>query len=314
MNRTPEEQKTLDQISAGLAAGVDVFGDDEELVRPGNTPAAEADEGSTTTPAADAEDLDDDGAAKPEAGEGAATTPAADELDPATLDEIANPVIDVPARFIADAPKDYKVQRTGLLGEKATAMKRLMDGEIDADQYAAEETRISDALEELTAQRIRAETLQEANVQNDANFQKREINKLVARTKGEIDYLADPKAPKQFDQALQLIQADPDNANRPFIDLIDEAHRTVAALRGVQVKQKPTPTPTPGAEPAKKEVPNRQPEGGAPVTLRSIPSAQTPNTGGNAIDAMARLSGPEYEAAYSKLTPQQKLSLLDDEG
>lgn len=312
MSRTPEEQKVLDATAAALAAGGDPFGDDEELVRPGagGGEGDDADDSSATDTAAAA---DNEGEGNPAAtGEGDKTTKPADELDAAALEDIANPATEAPTRFTAEPPKDYKAQRTTLMTEKAQAMKRLMDGEIDAEQFAVEDTRIADALEDLTAQRIRAETLQEANVQNDAAYQQREIKKLISRTKAEVDYNADPKAPKQFDQALTMIQADPDNAGRDYADLIDEAHRTVAALRGVQAKAKPTTTPTPAVEPGKKEVPNRQPEGETPITLRNMPAASTPNTGGNAIDAMARLDGPEYEAAYARLTPQQKRTLLDD--
>ena len=72
----------------------------------------------------------------------------------------------------------------------------------------------------------------------------------------------------------------------------------VKAMRGVQT-------------PAKAPASDRKPAGDVPVTLRSLPSASTPNTGG-VIEQIARLKGPAYEAAYAKLTPAQQAALLDE--
>ena len=97
-----------------------------------------------------------------------------------------------------------------------------------------------------------------------------------------------------------MLAAQPDNAGKDFADLIEDAHKMVKAMRGVQ-------TPAKAAAPAQE----RKPAGDAPVTLRSLPSASTPNTGG-VIEQIARLKGPAYEAAYAKLTPAQQAALLDE--
>jgi hypothetical protein len=73
----------------------------------------------------------------------------------------------------------------------------------------------------------------------------------------------------------------------------------VKAMRGIAVPQPNKPA----AE--------RKPAGEAPVTLRSLPSASTPNTGG-ILEQIGRLKGPAYEAAYAKLTPAQQAALLDE--
>lgn len=316
MSRTPEEQKTLDAIAAGQAAGEDVFGDNEELVRDEPT----VDTGATTDPDDEAEakttTTAEEGEGTTTPADGAATTTEA--LDEAALQEIADATereasadplgIDPPTRFNAEPPKDYKVQRDALTTEKATAMKQLMDGEIDAEQYAAIESGIADKLETLMAQRIRAETLQEANLQNDAAYTQRELRKLAKAVKAEVDY-SDPKAAKQFDLVLTAMQADPDNAGRDYGDLIQDVHKTVAAMRGVQTKKADTTTTTTTTS---TEAPNRSAGATPPVTLRNLPAAATPNAGGGVLDQMGRLHGPEYEAAFSKLTPQQRAVLLDE--
>lgn len=287
---TPEERKALDAIASAEAAGKDPFGDDEPLnAEPDVDVGAEDGE-----PPAQAE-------SEPEAEQGAADEAGADvgQVDePEPVAEGAEPA-ELPA-YKAEVPSDYKAQRAELQRQKAEAMKKLMDGEIDAEAFAVEESRVSDALEDLAAARIRAETLQEANAQSQEAYQARAIQRLIANAKSEVDYAADAAAQKQFDTSLQVLAAQPDNAGKDFADLIEDAHKMVKAMRGVQ-------TPAKAAAPAQE----RKPAGDAPVTLRSLPSASTPNTGG-VIEQIARLKGPAYEAAYAKLTPAQQAALLDE--
>lgn len=282
---TPEDLKALEAIAAAQAAGKDPFGDDEPLAAdaqdPDETPAEDAAPGETAdAPADDAAQGDADAA--PADQEAAATPEPEDQQPPA---------------YKAEVPSDYKAQRAELMKAKADAMKQLMDGEIDAEAYAAEDARVSEALEDLAAARIRAETLQEANAQSQQAYQARAIQRLIANAKAEVDYAADATAQKQFDTSLQVLAAQPANAGKDFADLIEDAHKMVKAMRGVQTVGKASAT-------------ERKPAGDAPVTLRGVPSASTPNTGG-VIEQIARLKGPAYEAAFAKLTPSQQAALLD---
>lgn len=279
---TPEDLKALEAIAAAEAAGQDPFGDDEPL---------------TVEDAAEETAPDAEAVAEPVAEQVAAdaTTTEAEpaEAKPAAASPEA---VELPT-YKAEVPQDYKAQRAELMKAKADAMKKLMDGEIDADTYAAEDARVSEALEDLAAARIRAETLQEANAQSQQAYQARAIQRLIANTKSEVDYAADATAQKQFDTSLQVLAAQPDNAGKDFADLIEDAHKMVKAMRGIAPQAKP--------------VAERKPSGDAPVTLRGVPSASTPNTGG-VIEQIARLKGPAYEAAYAKLTPAQQAALLDE--
>lgn len=283
---TPEDLKALEAIAAAEAAGQDPFGDDEPLT----TEEAADEPASEAAPEAEA-------AAEPEAEQVAADATTADAEQAEAKPAAASPeAVELPT-YKAELPSDYKAQRAELMKAKADAMKQLMDGEIDADAYAAEDARVSEALEDLAAARIRAETLQEANAQSQQAYQARAIQRLIANAKSEVDYAADATAQKQFDTSLQVLAAQPDNAGKDFADLIEDAHKMVKAMRGIAPQAKPA------AE--------RKPAGDAPVTLRSLPSASTPNTGG-VIEQIARLKGPAYEAAYAKLTPAQQAALLDE--
>ena len=367
---TPTETDVLADIARERAAGLDPFGDDEfdPPVIGAKEVIEELDEVVAVAATADAADAppEKDAAAisdadKPD-GEGAdaaeskgtdgdqqgltedATAQAAEEPQATALEsrkDVAEQTVNVASEpqiptYQTELPADYQAQRGVLLKEKALAMKKLIDGELDLEAFSVIESRVSNALEDLTAQRIRSETLSEANVQNQQAMQQSEIRRLIARAKADVDYSKDTKAQKSFDVALRTLQADPDNAALEFGDLVDEAHRVVLALRGgvgkVQVepavaavavpvvapvvkdaKAVKTASPVAPVATALEKVPDRQPAEKAPVTLRGLPVAATPNSNGDVIEQMSRLSGQAYQDAFAKLSPQQRRSLVDEE-
>lgn len=287
--KTPEETRVLAEIEAAKDRGEDPFGDNDPI-----EPVAEE--------AATAESITDPDQATKEVAE-TVETDKTDKTEDA-VEEVAvdDSPIAQPTAYKADLPNDYKTQRTELVKEKAGLMKKLMDGEIDADQFAVEESRISDSLEDLTAQRIRAETLQEANAQSQAAFQNKEIQRLITKTKAEVDYTTDTKAQKQFDMALSAITSDQDNASRDYADILSDAHKVVLALRGIASK----------GQVVEQAIKSRIPEGKPPVTLRNIPTAATANANGNMLDQIGRLSGQAYQDAFAKLSVNQRKALLDE--
>lgn len=150
----------------------------------------------------DAPDKGAPDAAAPEAAADVAPVKADDQQPdapkvadvPQTAAQDAQPVASTaPQTYRADMPTDLAAKRTELLAAKAEAMKQLMDGVIDAEQYADEECRISEELEGITLARARAETLAEVNRQTAEGYQGNVISALVARTKAEIDYASDPR-------------------------------------------------------------------------------------------------------------------------
>lgn len=217
----------------------------------------------------------------------------------------AEPVSDVvqqPAQFAARIPDDYQAKRHALMTQKAQAMAKLLAGEMEADAYAAIDVEVSAGLEDLAAERIRAETLIEANAQSQQQHQQIELKKLVARTKSEVDYAADAKARKQFDTALTVISSDDDNAGMSFAEMIDAAHRSVASVRNVTVKSQADKDAT--AKPAPERTPPKP-----PVTLAGLPSAATPGSK-SASQVLASLSGDDFERAYDALSAEERARLL----
>ena len=354
---TPTETDVLADIAREHAAGLDPFGDDEfdppvigvkEVIEEHGAAAApdaltEMEAASTTEQNESGQDGADATELKPTEDalqEQTADEPraAAPELPKTAGEQAANeaPAHQIPT-YQTELPADYQAQRGVLLKEKAMAMKKLIDGELDLDAFSVIESRVSNALEDLTAQRIRSETLSEANVQNQQAMQQSEIRRLIARAKADVDYSKDTKAQKSFDVALRTLQADPDNAALEFGELVDEAHRVVLAMRrGVEKVQVVEPavaavavpvgapvvkeskavkaaTPVAPVAVALAKAPDRQPAERPPVTLRGLPVASTPNSNGDVIEQMSRLSGQAYQDAFAKLSPQQRRSLVDEE-
>ena len=376
---TPSEIEVLADIARERSAGLDPFGDDEfdppvpgskELLDeavgqetateaavaqasadPGTPEAVNKDKVSVEsegTDAADGLDATDDEAQErvkeaaaqaQDESEAAASEVKAEpvtEVSKATVKEVKDPPVPT---YQTELPADYQAQRSALMKEKSLAMKKLIDGDLELEAFAEIESRVSKALEDLTAQRIRSETLNEANVQNQQAMQQSEIRRLIARAKSEVDYLSDTKAQKSFDVALRTLQADPDNAAAEFGELVGEAHRVVMALRnGLGKAESVIPaasaapavapvvvpatvkevkvvkaTPVAAAAAAPDRVLDRQPVEKPPVTLRGLPVASTPNSNGDVIEQMSRLSGQAYQDAFAKLSPQQRRSLIDEE-
>ena len=216
--------------------------------------------------------------------------PKAVDVPPTAAQDVQPVASTAPQTYRADMPADLAAKRTELLAAKAEAMKQLMDGMIDAEKYADEESRISEELEGITLARARAETLAEVNRQTAEGYQGNVISALVARTKAEIDYASDTDAQKTFDLALRLVGSEPDAAGKDFAQLADEAHRMVMARRVVA----PAAPSTTG-----RAAPDRTPPK-PPITLGGLPTAATSGT--KSISEVAgRLTGDDLEQAFDAL-------------
>jgi len=291
---TLAEAEILAATAAALAAGGDPFGDDGDDE---DTQAADAGDDDTGDTGGD-ENNTAPGAELP-AEAGAAGELSAEALA-AIADEPPAPAQAAP-RYKAGDPADFATQRAELNALKAKGLKDLMDGVIEPEAYSAIEADVSEKLDALTVRR----TLHEANVQTEQQTQGDALGALMdaAKKAGEVDY-ADPKAAKQFDVAMTML-AEPGDT-RSYAEQVADAHKAVLAIRGVK-KTEPTAAENAAALAAKPRE-----NGKGPMTLRNVPAAATPNTGGGWQEQMASLSGQEYEAAFERLTPAQKAQLLND--
>ena len=297
---TLAEAEVLDATAAAIAAGADPFGDEVDTAGAGEDAAAGTDADDETddagTAAADTKGDPADGD-----GDQAATLPLEAETVVAAAEDPA-PAPAAAPRYNAGDPADFKTQRTELTTEKAKALKDLMEGVIEPDAYSAIVDAVDDKLDALTVRR----TLHEANVQTEQQTQGNALDSLMAAAKkaGEVDYGADPKAAKQFDAAMAML-AEPGDT-RSYAEQVAEAHKAVLAIRGV----KPAAAQAAAAAPALAATPRENGKG--PMTLRNVPAAATPNTGGGWQEQLASLSGQDYEAAFARLTPAQQVQMRGD--
>lgn len=323
--QTPAEAATLADIDKQIAAGGDPFGDEEPLIAESiEVTAAKAkvkidEENGTTAVAAETDPAADpapgDKPADSEGGEVDAAAATA-ETDPAAA-QVEEPAVVVDEPIVSETlvapppnidPAKIATERKTLLTARAEELKKLMDGHMSPEEYAAKDAERQAGLDKLLRMEVRLETYFE----NRNNEQTAAIAALMAKSaeKGSpVDYNTDKLAPLQFDTAFQMLMADPANARRPFANVVAQAHKAVLALRGIK-----TPAPaavvapaTPAATPAVARVPAK-----GPVTLRNVPAASVPNTTGDLASTLGKLKGLDYEAAFNKLTPAQKAALVDD--
>jgi hypothetical protein len=183
-----------------------------------------------------------------------------------------------------------------------------MDGEIDAEQFAAIDAEVTAAQSELT----RDQTLAEANRQQAERVQQAafddlqgQIKALMVSSKGTtIDYNTDVKAQQQFDNALRLLATDEDNASLTPAQIVAEANRMVRALRGVAETAAPTP-PAPAPSPAPAPKPRD-----VPTTLSGVPVAAPNGVSADIQSKFALLQGEEAEEFLERLPKAQREALL----
>lgn len=301
---SPAEAEALKAIEAAEAAGNDPFGDlddsatDAIAERVASEAAAEAEADATTEQ------------------QGGETTAEADgeqaaAVDESVLNELADPLgINQPAptAYKTEIPADLEAKRDTLMTEKAEALEKLMSGEIDAKQYATTEAKVQRELSALDRTIATAETLAAINAQSSGQYEGQVIAQIVESTKGVLDYTKDATAQKQFDAVMSGLRADPANATKNFGQLAADANKAVLAIRGLSLPG--SETPAAGAKTAAPQA--RQPAGKLPPSLRNLPAAATPHTGGGVAEQMANLKGTAFEDSFAKLSPAQQAALLGE--
>ena len=283
---TDPEDQIAAEIAAMEAKGIDPYADRVTDAPDEGAPDAAAPEAAADVAPVQADDQ------QPAA-------PKVADVPPTAAQDVQPAASTAPQTYRADMPADLAAKRTELLAAKAEAMKQLMDGVIDAEKYADEESRISEELEGITLARARAETLAEVNRQTAEGYQGNVISALVARTKTEIDYASDTDAQQTFDRALRLVGSEPDAAGKDFAQLADEAHRMVMARRVVA----PAAPSTTG-----RAAPDRTPPK-PPITLGGLPTAAASGTK-SVTEVVGRLAGDDLEKAFDALSDADLKKLM----
>lgn len=223
-------------------------------------------------------------------------------------------------RYNVGDPAKLDAQLAELDKKQAEAFAKLMDGTMSQEDYQTIANEVRRDERDIVAKKA----LHQANEQNEANDQGDVLRTLIAKAKtpagGEIDYANDEAAREEFDAALAAINNRASSASKSVATLLNEAHRTVLALRGKTVAAPaPTPSPAPAAAapaptpaapapaPASRSVDKSQ----MPPTLSRVPPAADAAISGDEFAHLANLQGIDLEKAFARLTPEQQERYLD---
>ncbi|MBQ1764579.1 MAG: hypothetical protein IIZ92_17010 [Aquincola sp.] len=251
----------------------------------------------------------DEGKGADDAGKGADTgadTGAADD-EPADADDEPR------APFEASVPADAAEQRTALEARKDEAFQKLMDGELTAEQYRAEEKAIAAELRTLDAAELEAGISTKMAQQQMQRDWHRYVNAEVARVKPQLDIRANEDVSAELDRTVRLLaqqlahdkgmqaaaaKVKPANgvsgADRYCLQ---EAMAIVLARHGraTPAGEGTKPAPRPKADLTK-----------VPPTLANLPVASEPGVSEDEFAHLAGLKGDDYERAIAAMTPDQR--------
>lgn len=198
-----------------------------------------------------------------------------------------------------------------LNAQKATALQKMMDGEITADEYAKTDSLVTRGLLDLNRQA----TLAIANHQMQEQQTKAAVQRIASESKAanQIDYYAEPEMVERFDRSMALVSQDPKFANVTAYERAQEAHRMVLAMAGKLVSQvqqhtQPPAAPAPAAaKPA--EAPPKEPRK-VPPSLGGLPNASQSNVGNDPAEIFASLTGQAAEDYFSRLPAHVQEQLM----
>lgn len=251
----------------------------------------------------------DEGKGADDAGKGDGT-----EADTGAADDQAADADDEPRTpFEATVPADAAEQRTALEARKDEAFQKLMDGELTAEQYRAEEKAIAAELRTLDAAELEAGISTKMAQQQMQRDWHRHVNAEVARVKPQLDIRADEAISAELDRTVRLLaqqlahdkgmqaaaaKVKPANgvsgADRYCLQ---EAMAIVLARHG---RAKPAGDGT-KADPRPKADLTK-----VPPTLANLPVASEPGVSEDEFAHLAGLKGDDYERAIAAMTPDQR--------
>lgn len=303
-----------DDPEMAAALGVEVAADEDDGDLPQQAQAAQQ---------ADEQPMDDEPPADEDAqaGEAPAAGQQSEEPEPApeqVPEQVQAAQEPVPTAVSPQklAPDDIGQQRADLRQQKALALAKLMEGEIDAAEYARIEGEVDDKLGELA----RAQAIDEARVQLSRDALLREYSSALQGALAQVKAagLTDVDAPgsavgQAFDRAVRMFGGDA--AARGLVDVPgnlaasnDALAEAVAYVLRRYGKAVPAPAPVAQAQAASPAVKPRAPldRSKLPPSLAAIPAAADATVGAaDEFSHLADLDASALERAVARMTPEQ---------
>lgn len=212
---------------------------------------------------------------------------------------------DAPSRkggYRAALPEGFAEKVAGIEAEQDALAEQFKAGDIDFDEYRASAAALDTRRDALSATRLKAEISAEMEQQNAEQQWQDAVNALVGRAASEdkIDYSKDAEKQRDLDVFVKALAADDRNSAKPMRWFLDEAHKCVKALHGVQTAA-PVPV-VPGGKPAARR-PNLA---AVPKTLAHVPGGDGPGDIGDEFSGVDGLDGLDLESAIAKMSPAQR--------
>lgn len=248
------------------------------------------------------------GAADDKADEAAAAAADAGKASEQAPSDNARPFV---PQYTAQVPDGSVDKIKGLKDEERAAFKRLMDGEIDADEYQTIRDRTEAEADDLKATVMKARIFKDVNEQNQAQQAEREWktaqDSSMAQFKGEgIDYMGKPALLAAYNTHLKALAADQKNENRDAQWFLTEAHKLTKADLGIGAATAGGGNSGAGARNAPTKVVD---DAEIPPSLRGVPASATSAVNTDEFAHLrALMDGDpiEFERAVARLTDAQR--------
>lgn len=280
-NLSPEERAALEEseltpeeIAALEAIAGDDDDDEEDEGDPGATAAAPSEDNSPLAPA-----TDDDAA-------------------------VFSP------RYQATLPDDFDAQMKAVDAREAELAAQFKAGEMDAEEFLAENLKINNQRREMDILRTKVEISREMGAQTaeqEWNWAVSSFIKKVKRDEG-IDYSTDKDKEADFDNFVKVLAASAANADKDYEWFLSEAHKRTKVLHGIDAKVTTPKNDQPKIDqPAKPKPSRKPPTDSLPATLSHVPGSDGPgDVDDNEYADLDKLEGMEYERALARMPKDQR--------
>ncbi len=216
-------------------------------------------------------------------------------------DKPADPEKPAP-RFESKLPDDFEDQVKAIKDKRAQLRESYKNGEIDFDEFEEKREAIDEEQKALDRVALKAEIAKDMNEQTAEQLWAAEVSKFMsAALKSDgIDYNKDAAKNADLDLFVKRLASDPANAEQPMDWFLQEAHKRVKALHGIETKPE-----------SKKPDTRRKPsEEMIPKTLANVPGGDDAAEVDSKFAELDKLDGLKLETALAKLSPEQRQAYL----
>lgn len=296
---------TLSDEELAAIRGDDLSDEERDLLQ---SVAGDGDDGDDDDEGEHADDDgdDDDGSGATDGdqdGDADSATVAAADTDSSTAQPPASQRQSAASYQAAVLPADFQEQISATQDAQRDLLQRFQDGELDASEYVAELSKITEQRDALMAAKIKAEISQEIAEQASAREWQQAVHHFIDRVAKDeqVDYRTDASRARDLDTFVKVLANDPENAQQSSEWFLQEAHKLVNARRGVVTAKKDDPSP-----PKERPAPRKPDLKAVPKTLAHVPGSDGPGDVGDEFVNVDALEGLDLESAIARMTPAQR--------